>query len=207
MSGDALRICSEYLAEHAFSRHSPEGYIVTKPRSRASNARSGLRHSSIRNLGTTSLCNPGFESAPFHAQDLRSSGVPSAFWPAPLRHRLCVDRSEFYLRLSQAWIGLQDAFDWSTRVEPRSNRMYRHTSSSDNRCAAQNLGVFGHHFFCSHQRPQAAIDVPAKIGKTNRQKVAFARIVLPLLHVWPLATALRIVWRRAPAVSSSAVSK
>jgi hypothetical protein len=99
--------------------------LSAKPRSRGSNARSGLRHSSIRNLRTTSSCNSGFERAAFHAQDVRSSGVFSTLRPAPLGYRLCVDGSELHLRLSQAWIRLQDAFHGSTRVELRSDRMHR----------------------------------------------------------------------------------
>src|SRR5580692_11531067 len=110
--------------------------LSAKPRSRASAARSGLRHSSIRNLGTTSPCNPRFEGATLHAQNLRSSGVFPTLWPAPLGHRLGVDGSELHLRLGQAWIRLQDTFHRSTRVELRSNRMYRHPGFSDNRRTA-----------------------------------------------------------------------
>ena len=40
----------------------------TKPRSRASSARSGLRHSSIRNFGTSSTCNPPLEVSSLHIQ-------------------------------------------------------------------------------------------------------------------------------------------
>src|SRR5580692_12261953 len=99
--------------------------LSAKPRSRARAARSGLRHSSIRNLGTTSPCNPRFQGATFYAHDLRANGVLPTLWPAPLGHRLGIDRSELHLGLRQAWIGLQNAIDWSTCVELRSNRMYR----------------------------------------------------------------------------------
>ena len=59
--------------------------------------------------------------------------------------------------------------------------MYRHTGSPDNGRTVQNFWVFDHHLFCSHQRPQSAIYLLPKIGKTNRQKVAFAGVVFPLL--------------------------
>jgi hypothetical protein len=65
-------------------------------RCRASATRFGLRHSSIKNLGTASPCNFGFERAAFHAQDLRSIGVPLTLRQAPLVHRLCVNRSDFH---------------------------------------------------------------------------------------------------------------
>lgn len=88
--------------------------------------------------------------------------------PAPLRDRLCIDRSEFNLRIGQAWIRLQDAFYRGTGVELGSNDMHRHTGASDHGRTTQNLRIFDHHLFGRHQSSKPAIDILPKIGNVLR---------------------------------------
>lgn len=82
--------------------------LSKNPYSRASSARSGLRHSPFRNFGPDQPAIRDFEASSLRPQYLCCSRVVLALAATPSRHGFRVDRSEFRLSCGQVRVHFQD---------------------------------------------------------------------------------------------------